>query len=89
MNGALLVASLGIVPEDFGTHSIQKGAATHMATGSTACPPIASICLRANWAMPCVLNRYIKYENAGDQFVGKCVSGRSRKSKEFVASPPY
>ena len=82
-------AALGITPEDFGTHSIRKGAATHMATGSTASPPIASICLRANWAMPGVLNRYIRYENAGDQFVGKCVSGRSRKSKEFAASPPY
>ena len=70
------------------SYAIRKGAATHMATGSTACPPIASICLRANWAMPGVLNRCIKYENAGDQFVGKCVSGRSRKSKEFAASPP-
>ena len=36
-----------------------------------------------------VLNRYIRYENARDQFVRKCVSGRSRKSKEFAASPPY
>ena len=82
-------ASLGITPADFGTPSIQKGAATHMTTGSTACPPITSICLRANWVMPGVLNRYIRYENAGDQFVGKCVSGRSRKSEEFVVSPLY
>ena len=29
------------------------------------------------------------HQHAGDQFVGKCVSRRSRKSKEFVASPPY
>jgi hypothetical protein len=35
------------------------------------------------------MNRYIKYENAGDQFVGKCVSGRTRLSKEFAASPAY
>ena len=82
-------AALGITPDDFGTHLIQKGAATHLATGSTASPPIASICLRANWVMPGVLNRYMRYENAGDQFAGKCVSGRSRKSKEFAASPPY
>ena len=82
-------ASLGISPEDFGTHSIRKGAATHVATGSTACPPIACICLRANWAMPGVMNRYIKYENAGDQFVGKCVSGRSRNSTMFAASSSY
>ena len=53
-------ASYGISPEDFGTHSIRKGAVTHVATGSTSCPPIACICLRANWAMPGVMNRYIK-----------------------------
>ena len=39
--------------------------------------------------MPGVLNRYIKYENAGDQFVGKCVSGRSRNNKKFGASCAY
>ena len=82
-------AALGMSPDFFGTHSLRKGAATHVATGSTACPPIALICLRANWAMPGVLNRYIKFEDAGDQFVGKCVSGRSRKKKEFGLSPAY
>ena len=82
-------APLGMSPGDFGTHSIQKGAATHVSTGSTVSPPIASICLRANWAIPGVLSRYIKYENAGDQFVGKCVSGRRRNSKTFAASPSY
>ena len=81
--------SFGIPPEHFGTHSIRKGAVTHIATGTTSCPPIASICLRANWAMPGVMNRYIRFENAGDQFVGKCVSGRSRLSKDFAASPAY
>ena len=81
--------SLGMSPEDFGTHSIRKGAVTHCATGSVACPPIASICIRANWSMPGVLNCYIKFENAGDQFVGQCVSGRPRLDKEFAASPSY
>ena len=82
-------AELGISPEDFGTHSIRKGAATHISTGSTACPPIASICLRANWSMPGVLNKYIKFESASDQFVGKCASGRSRNSKKIGASCAY
>ena len=49
-------ASLGITPEDFGTHSIRKGAVTHVSTGSTAAPPIAAIYLRANRAMLGVLN---------------------------------
>ena len=35
------------------------------------------------------MNCYIKYESAGDQFTGKCVSGRSRMSTEFAISPEY
>jgi hypothetical protein len=84
-----MFVALGMPPQHFGTHSIRKGAVTHISTGTTSSPPIASICLRANWAMPGVMNRYIKHENAGDQFVGKCVSGRSRLSKEFAASQAY
>ena len=81
--------SLGMPPDHFGTHSIRKGAVTHVATGSTSSPPIASICLRANWAMPGVMNRYIKFEYAGDQFVGKSVSGRNRMKKDFAESCAY
>jgi len=82
-------AALGIPAEDFGTHSMRKGAVTHISTGTTSCPPIASICLRANWALPGVTGRYIKYENAGDQFVGRCVSGLPRLTMDFAASPAY
>eukprot|EP00956_Cyclotella_meneghiniana_P044667 scaffold329607_cov76-Cyclotella_meneghiniana.AAC.1 len=39
--------------------------------------------------MPGVMNRYIKYESAGDQYVGRCVSGRDRLSKRFAESLPY
>ena len=39
--------------------------------------------------MPVILNRYIKYENDGDHFVDKCVSGRSQNSKRFGASCVY
>jgi hypothetical protein len=35
------------------------------------------------------MNRYIKFENAGDQFVGRCVSGLTRLSKDFAASQAY
>ena len=37
--------------------------------------------------MPGVLNRYINYENAGDQYVSK--SGHRQSSKKFVASCAY
>jgi hypothetical protein len=81
--------SLGMPPQQFGTHSIRKGAVTHISTGTTSCSPIASICFCATWAMPGVMNCYIKFENAGNQFVGKCVSGHARLSKEFAASLAY
>ena len=38
-------AALGIPAEDFGTHSMRKGVVTHISTGTTSCPPIASISL--------------------------------------------
>ena len=81
--------ALGITPEDFVTNSIRKGEVTRIATGCTTCPPISSIFLRANWAMPGVMNCYIKYESAGNQFTGNYVSGRSRMSKEFSIIPEY
>ena len=67
--------ALGMPLEYFGTHSIRNRAVTFVATGCTTCPPISSICLRSNWAMPGGMNRYIKYESTGNQFKGKCVSG--------------
>jgi hypothetical protein len=36
--------------------------------------------------MPGVTNRYIKYEDAGDQYVGRCVSGRNRMGRRFAES---
>ena len=73
----------------FGTHSIGKGAASFVACGITSCPPIASICILANWKMPGVINQYIKKEVAGDQYVGRAVSGRNWLGHEFAESSPY
>jgi hypothetical protein len=39
--------------------------------------------------MPGVMNRYIRYESAGDQYVGRCVSGQNRLSNDFALSNPY
>ena len=36
-----------------------------------------------------MMNCYIKYKSAGDQFTGKCVSRLSRMSTEFAISPAY
>jgi hypothetical protein len=79
----------GLNPNYFGTHSLRKGAVTHTASGITSSPPIASICICASWSMPGVMNRYIKHESAGDQYVGRSVSGRNRMSTRFAESLPY
>ena len=34
-------------------------------------------------------DRYLKYESAGDQYVGQCASGKNPLSKRFAASCPY
>ena len=39
--------------------------------------------------MRLVEDRYIHYEKAGDQFVGRSVTGISSLSKQFVVSPTY
>ena len=80
---------LGVDIDDIGTHSARKGAATHCSTGSTVSPPMASICLRAGWSMGPVKEKYIHYEKAGDQYVGRVVTGLNVNSVEFTVSPPY
>ena len=52
-------------------------------------PPMAAICLRAGWSMGLVKDRYIHYEKAGDQFVGRCATGISSLGKYFATSPVY
>ena len=47
------------------------------------------ICLRANWTLGGVKDRYIKYKKSGDQFVGRAVSGLPILKKYLSISPPY
>lgn len=81
--------ALGYLPSDLGSHSTRKGSATLVATGCTIAPPFSAICLRAGWSMGSVKERYIHYEKAGDQFVGRTVCGLSCLSSDFAVSPCY
>lgn len=65
--------SLGLQPEDIGSHSIRKGSATFCASGSTHCPSSASLSERAGWANGPIFQTYLRYEAAGDCFVGKLI----------------
>jgi phage-related protein len=80
---------LGVGPGDLGTHSCRKGVATMVAGGCTVSPPIISLCIRAGWKMGGVKEKYLKYEAAGDQYVGRCAAGLNQLTKEFAVSPPH
>ena len=81
--------ALGVDPNSFGTHSIRKGAISLVSAGCTVSPPMAAICLRAAWSMGNVKDRYIHYEKAGDEFVGRTVTGISSLTRHFAVSPIY
>ena len=83
------ILALGVDPKDLGSHSTQKGSATHVSSGTTVSPPMSAICLRAGWSMGSVKDRYIHHESAGDQFVGQTVTGLSCLSTDFACSPCY
>jgi len=76
-------------PGDLGSHSARKGASSFASAGSTVSPPMVSICLRAMWSMGPVKERYLQYEKAGDQYLGRVVSGLDVNNVSFAVSPPY
>lgn len=75
--------------KQFGTHSIRKGASTFVCAGSLGGPSIVSVCLRCGWSIGPVQDRYLKYENAGDHFLGRVVSGLPLNKPEFSVVPPH
>jgi hypothetical protein len=80
----------GCDPNDSGVHSVRKGAATIVASASTAGPSMPAICNRCNWSIGTVLDRYLRYEGAGDQFVGRTVALMGLLSSwKFMVLPPH
>jgi hypothetical protein len=83
------LSSMGVDPKLIGTHSFQKGGLTWTASGSTACPSSVAVSLRAGWSLAGVQNTYLRYEAAGDQYVGRTVSGLPIDWSEFAITPPF
>ena len=82
--------ALGICPSDLGLHSTWKRECSFaMAGTSTVCPPMVSICLWAMWSMGLVKECYLQFEKAGDQYLGRIVSGLEVNDVSFAISPPY
>lgn len=73
----------------YGTHSIRKGVGTYAASGSTTGPSMVSICLRCGWSIGGVQDRYLRYADAGDQYLGRVVAGLPVDSPLFSILPPH
>jgi hypothetical protein len=79
---------LGFVPADIGVHSIRKGAGTYASSGTTAAPSSVAVNNRGGWTLGGSRDVYLLYERAGDQYVGRILSGMDVMSSKFGASCP-
>ncbi|OWZ12537.1 LOW QUALITY PROTEIN: hypothetical protein PHMEG_00014284 [Phytophthora megakarya] len=59
------------IADRYGTHSVRKGVGTFACGGSTGGPSMVSVCLRCGWSIGGVQDRYLRYEAAGEQFLGR------------------
>ena len=74
--------------KDLGLHSLRKRAASYVSSGSTYGPPQVATNIRAGWTMGQIQDMYLRFEAAGDQYVGCVVSGLPICSPKFAVLPP-
>jgi hypothetical protein len=82
------VRSMGFEVRNLGTHSIRKGASSYL-TSLPGGPSAAATSIRGGWSMGNVKDRYFKYFEAGDQFVGRCIALNPVLSESLASSPPF
>lgn len=75
--------------KQFGTHSIREGVAMFAFSGCIGGPSIVSVCLLCDWSIDCVQDRYLRYDAAGDQYLGRVVAGRPLNKTNFSVLPPH
>ena len=73
---------------DWGTHSFRKGSATFACSGSSQGAHISAVSNRCGWKQPGVQDTYLVFSDAGDQVVGRIVSGLPLDSPSFSTLPP-
>eukprot|EP00957_Ditylum_brightwellii_P114920 8764253-Ditylum_brightwellii.AAC.1 len=79
---------MGYDLEDLGTHSICRGATTYASSGTTASPGDISISIWGGWTMGKVQDTYMLHKKAGDQNIGRLLTGLPVMSHLFAASHP-
>ena len=59
------------------------------ATSGTTCPPpVSSVAGRGEWSLGKVLDIYWTFAHAGDQYLGRLLSGLDPNSPDFACIPP-
>lgn len=78
----------GETPEDIGTHSIRKGAAS-FCCGMVGGPNAVQVYLRAGWSLGKVQDCYLFDCEGGDQLCGRAVSGLEMTGINFATLPHH
>lgn len=81
------LAYLGTDPEEIGTHSLRKGAATYVC-GLTEGPQSDTIKLRMDHTIGKVDDKYFNIQAGADKLVGRCVTGLNLNSLDITVLPP-
>lgn len=81
------LSNLGSNPDDIGTHSIRKGAATYVC-GLTEGPQSDTIKLRMDHTLGKVDDMYLYIQSGADKLVGRCASGLNMNTLDFNVLPP-
>ena len=82
-----IVRDFGVDIDDIGVHSLRKGAASFVSSGATCAPPQVATNIRAGWSMGIIQDTYLRFEAAGDQYVGRVVVGLPLCSPKFAVLP--
>jgi hypothetical protein len=80
---------LSIMPEDIAAHSFRKGGRSYAQGGTTGRPSTPSILLRGLWALEGLDKKYVRYEAAADQFIGRILAMLDINSPDFAVLCPH
>ena len=70
-------------------HSIRKGSATAISSGTTLPPLIASIAACGDWSLGFVLGIYWQFSDSGDYYLGRSLTMIDINSDDFAILPPH
>ena len=76
----------GVDIQDIWVHS-RKGASSYVSSGSTCAPPQVAPNIRARWSICIIQDTYLRYDTAGDHYVGRIVCGLPLSSPKFAILP--